>query len=137
MNIEARKPCESTYQHIKVKHEGRAEAVLVGEDVGLLVQGCIAEVVAHEIFEPEVTRVAEDGAEYAEVPGSMRGVIYGKGLVQHAHHEAFITVGGHEHRFVPHGDFTDPSRAETEIHEPATWKFTFEYSIEPCGCSEK
>jgi len=137
MSTATENPAEIDANSIRVRHEGREERVFVGEDVGLLVHGCIAEVVGHEISQPEMTRVAEDGADFAEAKGSMRGVVFGKGPVQRAHHEAFVTVGGHQHSYVPHGKFEDLTDTEAAAHETAVWKFTFEYSLKPCGCACK
>lgn len=137
MNTTAENQSGTAANSIRVRHEGREERVFVGEDVGLLVQGCIAEATAHEISKPETTRVAEDGAEFVALKGSLRGVIYGKGPVKRVHHEAFITVAGQEHSYVPHGTFQDLTSVEAAAHEPAVWKFTFEYSLKPCGCAGK
>lgn len=137
MNDQTQGKGRSASHHIKVRHEAPEEQVFVGEDVGLLVHGVIAEVVDHVIVKPYKTSMAEDDGEFTEVPHSMKGVIYGKGEVQKSHFEAFITVGGEEHSFIPHGKFEELTTAEHAAHEAATWKFTFGYSVRPCSCSEK
>ncbi|GAA5115425.1 hypothetical protein GCM10023212_00090 [Luteolibacter yonseiensis] len=120
---------------IRIRYESPDERMFVGEEVGLLVSGVIADVVAHEIWKPASTLISEDGATYAGADGSMKGTVYGKGPVRCSHHEAFLTVKGKDHSFVPHGNFEELSAEESKIREPATWKFTFPYSIKPCGCA--
>lgn len=128
---------KSAAHDIKVKHDGPERKMFVGEDVGLLVHGIIAEVVDHEILSPKLTSLAEGDGEFTELPDSMKGVIYGKGEVQRSHYEAFITLGEVEHIFIPHGRFDELSPTEAAAHEPATWKFSFEYSVKPCCGSGK
>ena len=117
-----------------VEYELPDKPMFDGYEVGLIIDGLIAEVVSHEITMPTKTWVKEAGTgKFHLIPNSLRGVIYGKGPVRFFRQRGFIMFRGEEFCLAPHGTFEELTNDEREKNPTATWKYCFDHTVKPCS----